>query len=84
MTASIAVADLDKDGDLDVVEGNSEQPNYVHLGKRDGSFTEVALGKDQKSDTYNIKIGDLNNDGLLDIIESNSGELNLFYITRKK
>jgi hypothetical protein len=83
-TSSIKVADLNQDGYLDIVEGNSEERNYVHLGQKNGMFIEIGLREDLKDDTYNIEIGDLNNDELPDIVESNSGTLNLYYRTQKK
>ena len=84
MTSSLKTGDVNKDGILDIAEGNSEQPNYVYLGKSDGTFIEMELGKALKDDTYDIDIADLNKDGFPDIIESNSGELNLIYMTRKQ
>lgn len=83
-TSSIKVADLNKDGYLDIVEGNSEERNYVYLGQENGEFIEIGLREDLKDDTYNIEIGDLNNDGFPDIVESNSGTWNLYYRTQKK
>lgn len=69
---------------LDIVEGNSEEKNYVYLGQKNGGFIEIGLREDLKDDTYNIEIGDLNNNRLPDIVESNSGTWNLYYLTRKK
>ena len=83
-TASIKIADLDQDGNLDIIEGNSENRNYVFLGQTNGEFKEIVLREDLKDDTYDIEIGDINNDGFLDIVESNSGTWNLYYRTRKK
>ena len=83
-TSSIKVSDLNQDGYLDIIEGNSEERNYVHLGQKNKEFKEIGLREDLKDDTYNIEIGDLNNNGLPDIVESNSGTWNLYYITRKK
>ncbi|MGA9590198.1 MAG: VCBS repeat-containing protein [Salegentibacter sp.] len=80
-TYSIKVSDLNNDGYLDIVEGNSEDNNYVFLGNNNSEFKEIKLRKDLKEDTYHIEIGDLNNDGLPDIIESNSGAWNLYYRT---
>lgn len=71
---------MNNDGFLDVVEGNSGERNYVHPGRRYGTFMEIGL----KEDTYDIEVGDLNHDGLPDLVESNSGEWNLYYFTRKK
>ena len=69
---------------MDIVEGNSEQQNYVFIGKSNGEFNEIELREDLKDDTYNVEIGDLNNDGFPDIVEANSGFWNLYYLTRKK
>jgi hypothetical protein len=84
MTSSINVADFNQDGNLDIVEGNSEGRNYVYLGQKNGEFIEIGLRDDLMDDTYHIEIGDLNNDGFPDIVESNSGTWNLYYKTRKK
>ena len=73
-----------KMGNLDIVEGDSEQRSYVFLGNDNGGFKEIWWQKDLKDNTYNIEIGDLNNDGYPDIIESNSSSWNLYYLTRLK
>ena len=83
-TSSIKVVDLNKDGFLDIIEGNFEDRNYVYMGSENGDFKEIGLREDLKDDTYNIEIGDINNDGLLDIIESNSESINYYYKTQKK
>jgi hypothetical protein len=83
-TSSIKLADLNKDGFLDIIEGNFEERNYVYIGRENGEFKEIGLREDLKDDTYNIEIGDINNDGLPDIIESNSETINLYYKTKKK
>ena len=82
MTASIAITDFNKDGWPDLVFGNAEDVNYVQLGSESGTFTEIALNKDLKEDTYKVTTGDLNGDGLPDIVEANSGAWNLIYRTR--
>lgn len=83
-TAAIAVGDIDGDGILDIVEGNSEQPNYVLKGLGNGKYEEICLNPDLAEDTYGIELADINDDGLLDVIESNSDDWNLYYITRKR
>ena len=52
-TLSIKVTDLNKDGYLDIVEGNSEERNYVYLGPKNGKYIENGLSEDLKDDTYN-------------------------------
>ena len=83
-TYSIKIVDLNQDGILDIIEGNSEQQNYVFIGKSNGKFNEIGLREDLKDDTYNIEIGDLDNDGFPEIVVSNSGSWNLYYKTRKE
>ena len=84
MTSSIKVVDLNQDGNLDLVEGNFEEQNFVYLGQENGGFVEIALREELKEDTYNIEVGDLNHDGFADIVESNSGAWNLYYRTQIK
>lgn len=79
-TQSIAAADLNKDGHLDLVEGN-DGVNYMLLnsGKNDFSPYPLSEGKD---DTYGVTIGDMNNDGDVDIVIANSGSANQVFIQR--
>jgi hypothetical protein len=73
-------------GSMDIVIGNSKEPNKVFLNFKNGnSWEEITLRKDSLA-TYDIILGDLNNDKRLDIIESNSDDINHFYLNllRKK
>ncbi|MDX1550551.1 MAG: VCBS repeat-containing protein, partial [Lysobacter spongiicola] len=83
-TASVAVADLNQDGRPDVVEGNSERVNVVHMAQTNGQYQQKPLREDLADDTYHVATGDLNGDGLPDIVESNSGDWNLYYLVRKR
>jgi len=74
-TSSIALGDVDGDGDLDIVTGNSDA-NRVWINGADGSgsntgvFTDSgqALGNDFSP---SIALGDVDDDGDLDIVAGN-------------
>lgn len=81
-TRSIAVGDIDRDGDPDLVAGNSGQPSRLYLsnGKLD-PFEEVS-GSDITSDarqTSSVALADLDKDGDLDLVAGNSGQTNRYY-----
>lgn len=70
----VIAADLDNDGDLDIVVGNDLRPNFVLLNDGTGKFKEVGatLGLAYDSfgnvqGTMGVECADWNNDGWLDI-----------------
>ena len=70
-TSSVAVGDLDNDGDLDLVFGVRDGGSTVWLNDGSGIFTDTAqlLGSVGVEDAT---LGDVDNDGDLDIILTNS------------
>jgi len=79
---SLAVGDMDGDGHLDIVVGNSswsgERQNAVYLNDGAGSFPNTSVytrpfgtGLDLTED---VATGDLDNDGDLDIVAGNLGQ----------
>ena len=76
-TTAIAVGDVDKDGDLDIVSANNGQANRVWLNSNvtPGTYTDSLqlLGSEN---TTAIALHDVNLDGNLDIIEGNNGQSN--------
>jgi hypothetical protein len=67
-TFSVDVADLDRDGDQDIVVGNFAMQNAIFFNRGDGrTFTELRFGREEGV-TYWLATGDVNGDGFLDIV----------------
>ena len=75
-STTLAVADLDSDGKLDLYVGNFRSPDRILLGNGRGAFTKPAkpLIIEDGYATMSVKIADLDADGNLDIICGNRGE----------
>ena len=67
---SVALGDLDGDGDLDAMVANFNSPNTVWTNDGSGSFTDSgqALGN---SNSSSVALGDLDGDGDLDAMVGN-------------
>jgi hypothetical protein len=73
-TYSTALADLDGDGDLDVVVGNdAPDPKLVYRNDGKGKFELVGTYGHPEWPTRNITLADLNGDRRPDIIVANRG-----------
>jgi len=82
-THAIDLADVDGDGDLDVMAGNNLQSNKLYLNKGtadpfNGAFS-TDIGVDADS-TYAIVLGDVDSDGDLDLVAGNWGQSNKLYL----
>jgi len=77
-TVSVALGDLDSDGDLDMVEGNYFQANIVWLNNGSGTFNNSgqSLGA---AETDSVALGDLDGDGDLDLVEGVYGQGNTIW-----
>ena len=76
VSQSVALGDLDGDGDLDAMVANSaDEPNTVWINDGNGTFENSgqALGN---SKSYSVALGDLDNDGDLDAMITNNKQPN--------
>ncbi len=66
----VRAADLDGDGDLDIVLANEGPPNTILLNDGNGVFTNGTAGNlpQENHDSEDIAIADFNNDGHLDLV----------------
>ncbi|MCD6496552.1 MAG: VCBS repeat-containing protein [Candidatus Aenigmarchaeota archaeon] len=76
-TYSLALGDIDNDGDEDIVEGNRDDVR-IFLNNGDISFT--LLQTITSTETQSITLGDLNDDGYVDFIEGNDNNPNYIYL----
>lgn len=77
---AMVAADLDNDGDVDLVEG-TETTNAIYLNAGNGQFERVDVPA-EVADTYGIAVGDLNGDGVLDLVFANSENVNAVMLAR--
>jgi uncharacterized protein (DUF2141 family) len=83
---SLAVADVNRDGKLDVVVANACLTHYpcksgvggldVVLGNGDGTFGPAVSYSSGGPSATSVAIGDVNRDGKLDLIVANCGDIN--------
>ncbi|CAF1627541.1 unnamed protein product, partial [Adineta ricciae] len=74
-SCSIAIADLNRDNQSDIVVSNSGNDNIgIFLGKSNGTFANQSIySTGLQSQPSSVRIGDFNNDTLLDIVVANYG-----------
>ena len=85
-TTSLVLADLDGDGDLDLVAGNYWTQNRIYWNDGKGKFTEgTARGLPQVSErTTAMVAGDVDSDGDLDLVLAERDERNRLYLNDGK
>lgn len=71
---TIIAADLDNDGDLDILAGQNVGPTFVFENDGGGSFSEHTVALDTRS--HEARTGDVDCDGDLDIVGNPWGDQN--------
>ncbi|HXG49000.1 MAG TPA: VCBS repeat-containing protein, partial [Methylomirabilota bacterium] len=82
-TTAVALGDLDRDGDLDLVTGRTGQTNQIYLsdGTVDPFASATAIDLDAATFTTTaLALGDVNGDGKLDVIVANDGAAKRIYL----
>ncbi|MCG3198171.1 MAG: hypothetical protein GHCLOJNM_02665 [bacterium] len=82
-TTSLALGDVDRDGDLDLVVGNSNPVNRLYLNNGTSNPFGGVMGRNITADsntTVSVALGDINRDGALDLVVGNLGEPNRLYL----
>jgi len=69
----IALADVNKDGHLDVVVGNNCEYKEIFINTADGYLAKAGMVGTDKDFTDSIAVGDVNNDGTVDVVVGNWG-----------
>ena len=72
-----ALADLDRDGDLDIVVSNDKPDrNLIYLNDSEGRFAVSSTFGKSEWGTRNVSVADINGDDLLDVVVANRGPRN--------
>ena len=82
-TNAVALADVDGDGDLDVLAGNENQANRLYVNNGTPAPFAGVAGADVTTDahaTSAVAAQDLNGDTRVDVIAANAGQTNRLYL----
>ena len=78
------VADLENDGDDDIILGcwRTNSPNHILINDGGGHFSERKSYGLAEERTFSVAVDDLNGDGLIDIVTGNMGQPNNVYLAK--
>ena len=85
-TRSLALGDIDGDGDLDIVAGNWGQES-LYLNDGQGTFTDATATRgpaDPGDITLSLALGDVDGDGDLDIVAGNNSHQSRLYLNLQR
>jgi hypothetical protein len=81
---SMVVGDVDTDGDMDVIFGNTNQPDRIYLNNGTLNPFNLVTGSnisDTNTRTKGIAMGDVDGDGSLDLVVATDGfQINYIYL----
>jgi hypothetical protein len=84
MSADVQVADIDGDGDLDILvaSGSSMNPNGMYINEGGGSFRALSEGAfaTNIANSRSWEVADIDGDGDLDVLVPNGVDTNAIYI----
>jgi hypothetical protein len=80
---ALAIADLDRNGRMDVIVGYVQSRPFVYFNDDRKTFVPVPFGDDE-GDAYGFDVGDFDEDGLSDIVMARSDATNMLYFGASK
>jgi len=78
-----ASADVNGDGNIDLVIGNNAGVIFLYKNNGDGTFLPPVQIADVGTDSYGVAVGDFNEDGKLDILANNDGSGDTYILKGK-